>query len=258
MKSKLIFVFIISIGIGVLLFFINQKNVIQNKSSTTPILSETLNENEQIHVETEKSDKNQKEFKNTKTKLTSDENKTDKTDLKMEPALNDKEIESISLITKAVGQALSKKMNSTDFMKLLTQLSLKPKFMDQGNSALGSFVTIRTHNTLDGTRYIHAQFTGEHQKADYLQHFSFQIRPGSDSFEQANKLLNQVLPKDRKIKESYNDYTLYTTADGYVAWVKIANSEDLRSNKYNAYSAEDIGSVIVTIEQEIHGMDEEH
>ncbi len=172
--------------------------------------------------------------------------------------LTEKEIQSVNQITKAIGQSLAKKMNSNQFMKLLNDLKLSPKFMDEGSSSMGSFVTVRTNNALEGTRYLHAQFTGEHQNADYLQHISFQIRPGKDSFENAVKILGSILPKDKITKESYDDYVLYNTHDGYVAWVKIANKDDLKTNKYNAASKEDIGTIIVTIEQEIHDMDEDH
>lgn len=169
--------------------------------------------------------------------------------------LKDSEIKSIQQIISSAASAINKKMTSNQFMTLLTKLNLQPKFMDQGSSALGSFVTIRTNNSLEGTRYIHAQFTGEYKNADLLQHISFQIRPGKDSFEQAANILERSLPKDRVVKESYKNYVLYTTPNGYVAWAKIADLDDLKGNKYNAASSEDEGTVIVTIEQEIHDMD---
>ncbi|MBC7754096.1 MAG: hypothetical protein H7Z71_07645, partial [Moraxellaceae bacterium] len=169
--------------------------------------------------------------------------------------LSAEEVESVHQIVKTIAQAISQKSNSQKFMKALLGLKLKPKFIDQQETSLGSMVTVRTENALEGTRYLHAQFAGEKNNADYLEHISFQIRPGSNSFQKAIEILNQFLPKNKITKESDSDYVLYNTTDGYVAWAKIANREDLKSNKYNASAPEDVGTVIVTIEQEIHDMD---
>jgi len=171
--------------------------------------------------------------------------------------LSVQEVESVNNMVKTISQAIAKRSNSNQFMKAVQALHLKPKFIDEGSNAVGSMVTVRTHDALDGTRYLHAQFTGEKNNADYLQHVSFQIRPGSNSFQTAVEILNQFLPKNKVIKESASDYVRYNTDDGYVAWAKIATRDDLKSNKYNASSKEDVGSVIVTIEQEIHDMDED-
>lgn len=181
-----------------------------------------------------------------------------KNEIKPESArgpLSAEEVESVNQIVKTVAQAISQKSNSQKFMKALLKLQLKPKFIDQQENSLGSMVTVRTDNSLEGTRYLHAQFTGEKNNANYLEHISFQIRPGSNSFQKAVEILNQFLPKNKITKESDSDYVLYNTSDGYVAWAKIANREDLKSNKYNASAPEDVGTVIVTIEQEIHDMD---
>jgi hypothetical protein len=171
--------------------------------------------------------------------------------------LSFQEVQSVNNIVKTISQAIAKRSNSTAFMQAVQALNLKPKFMDEGTTAVGSMITVRTHDALEGTRYLHAQFTGVKNNADYLEHVSFQIRPGSDSFQKAVEILNQFLPKNKKVKESSSDYVLYNTDDGYVAWAKIATREDLKSNNYNASSKEDVGSVIVTIEQEIHDMDED-
>lgn len=172
--------------------------------------------------------------------------------------LTNTEIQSVVEITKAMSKAIALDLTSHQFMKMISDtLKLQPQFLDEGTSSIGSFVTVRTHNSLEGTRYLHAQFTGEKNKADFLQHASFQVRPGPDSFKKAVEALDEVLPKNKKVKETSGDYVLYSSGDGYVAWVKVADMEDLQSNDYNKASPKDVGTIIVTIEQEIHG-DEEH
>ncbi len=172
--------------------------------------------------------------------------------------LNSNEIESVDHLIKAISKSLAKNSGSKKFMKEIQGLHLHPMFVDEGSDSLGSTVVVRTHDALAGTRYLHAQFAGEKNKTDFLQHVSFQIRPGQNSFQKVVEILEQVLPKNKTLKERSSDYVLYNTDDGYVAWAKIADREDLKSNKYNASSKEDIGTVIVTIEQEIHGMDHDH
>ncbi len=173
--------------------------------------------------------------------------------------LTEHESQAITDITKSLSKAIALNLTSHQFMETVRDaMKLQPKFIDKGTTSVGSRVIVRTHNSLEGTRYIHAQFTGEKNKADFLQHASFQIRPGPDSFSKAVETLNQVLPKNKKIKEASSDYILYNTGDGYVAWVKVANSDDLKSNDYNKSEIKDVGAVIVTIEQDIHSMDEEH
>lgn len=183
--------------------------------------------------------------------------KLESNDIHLKP-LTTPEIQSITNISKALSQTIGQGLNSDKFMRLIKTLGLQPKYMDEGNNALGSMVTVRTQNSLEGTRYLHAQFIGEKKNADLVEHVSFQIRPGTDSFEKAVGILNQVLPKNKTVKENGPGYVLYNTADGYVAWVKVSTTrDDLKTNKYNASSKEDIGTVIVTIEQEIHDMDHE-
>lgn len=169
------------------------------------------------------------------------------------------ETQSVGDITRSFSQAIAQKLTSHQFMQLMSDnLKLKSKFLDEGTSSIGSMVTVRTHDSLEGTRYIHTQFMGAKNNADFLQHASFQIRPSPESFAVAVKALDDVLPKNKVIKESSEDYILYSTGDGYVAWAKVANLEDLQSNDYNFASQKDVGTVIVTIEEDIHGMDEGH
>lgn len=255
LSSKLILLTVISVA--VVLFVLNQKH---KQTASTP------DENEMTTESYEASNKqaatsyvaptSEKKVP-TATSVKTSQTHHEETPLYQQGPLSTKEVESVNNIVKTISHAIAKKSHSNDFMKAIQALHLRPKFIDEGNNALGSMVTVRTHDALEGTRYLHAQFTGEKNNADYLQHVSFQIRPGSNSFQKAVEILDQFLPKNKKVKESFSDYILYSTDDGYVAWAKIANRDDLKSNKYNASSKEDVGSVIITIEQEIHDMDED-
>ncbi len=248
------------IAAGVVLFVLKQKNKQPEQPSPNENISQTTSPQVSANlVQTSPSTATTTSKQALATKRSAHEPNTTPEDHPFYPQgpLSIQEVESVNNIVKTISQAISKKYNSMDFMKAVQALNLKPKFMDEGTTAVGSMVTVRTHDALEGTRYLHAQFTGVKNNVDYLEHVSFQIRPGSDSFQKAVEILNQFLPKNKKVKESSSDYVLYNTDDGYVAWAKMATREDLKSNKYNASSKDDVGSVIVTIEQEIHDMDED-
>lgn len=260
MKTKLLVSIVIAVA--AVLFILNKKN----KQTELPLSENaTAIENTEVSAPTLNSAKTAIATTANKTTVTSagklpvatKTNTAEDKPLYPQGPLTVQEVESVNSIVKTISQAISKKSTSTQFMKAVQALHLQPKFIDEGSNAVGSMVTVRTNDALEGTRYLHAQFTGEKNNANYLEHISFQIRPGSDSFQKAVEILNQYLPKNKTIKESSSDYVLYNTDDGYVAWAKIATREDLKSNKYNASSKEDVGSIIVTIEQEIHDMDDD-
>lgn len=249
------------IGIAVILFVLNKKNKqTEMAASDAPSAIESDEATQVAGAPTSSSPKPAATTAPGKTSAPAVKNTGTNQKEETSPAegpLSVQEVESVNHIVKTISQAIAKKSNSNQFMKAIQALHLRPKFIDEGSNALGSMVTVRTHDALEGTRYLHGQFTGEKNNADYLQHVSFQIRPGSNSFQKAVEILNQYLPKNKTVKESASDYVLYSTDDGYVAWAKIATREDLKANKYNASSKEDVGSVIVTIEQDIHDMDDD-
>lgn len=180
---------------------------------------------------------------------------SDNTKFLNQPALYPKEVQAINSFMDLASISIKNSTSSDNFIKKLNQLGLKPKRITEGPNDEGSLKMVRTENTLDGTRYVHAQFEKNEDQSEQLQHFSFQIRAAKDAFEVATKKLDQVLPSSKKIIEKSKDYILYSINEKYVAWVKIGDEEDLRSNKYNAFAPEDVGTVIVTIEQEIHSHD---
>jgi len=256
MKNNVNILFSLLIGTALVLFILNQKNKQSEADSLNPSTAAT-NRVVPDSVKQKPAAVARVESPHDMINKNKDQNQKEETPTLSEGPLSTQEIESINNIIKTISQTIAKKLNSNQFMKAIQALQLKPKFIDEGSNALGSMVTVRTHDALPGTRYLHAQFIGEKNNAHDLQHISFQIRPGSNAFQKAVEILNQYLPKNKTVKESDSDYVLYNTEDGYVAWAKIATREDLKANKYNASSKEDVGSVIVTIEQEIHDMDDD-
>ncbi len=138
-------------------------------------------------------------------------------------------------------------------MKLKSQ-GLVPDVSRSGNAQDGFLTILRTTDAIPGTRYFHSQFFEEAQPkiASSPQPVSFEIRAGPDSFVKANEIALSVLPKGSELMMNKPGYRLWKTPNDQIVWIKVLNSADLKNNPYNAYSSEDVGSVRVVTEDEIH------
>lgn len=167
-------------------------------------------------------------------------------------SLTPQEIRSVKDLTHRFVKALSQRQSPQQFISELKALDLKPAILNEGQlDPLTRTVIIRTENSLIGTRYIHAQYMGS-KGSEFIQHISFQIRPSETSFQQAEQALHDYLPRNKTTTESHPDFKIWSLPDDYVAWVKVMDLDDLKSNKYNAIEKSDVGSVIIVVEKEIH------
>jgi hypothetical protein len=51
---------------------------------------------------------------------------------------------------------------------------------------------------------------------------------------------------------SRDGYALWKLSDGRILWVKRMDMDDLKDDPFNAYSADDVGTIRVAVESEIH------
>jgi hypothetical protein len=130
----------------------------------------------------------------------------------------------------------------------LAQAGLKPVAAKDSNDYTGTLWTVRTDNALPGTRYFHAQLFGEGET--HMQHVSFEIRPGSDSMNQAAELVRQANPDLGRPEIERDDYILWKKKGGKVISVKRLGAEELRDSRFNAHAPEDTGTIWVTSEDE--------
>lgn len=170
------------------------------------------------------------------------------------------EIESVRSITKMLSLAINQELSSQSFIKLIKTSGLLPKATVQENDDTGNMTTVRTSNSLVGTRYFHAQFFGGEKLKDFPQHISFEIRPGKDSLEVAGKMIEENFGAKAKLVESRSDYKRWKTEQGQVIWAKVMDAEDVEDSPINPRTKADIGAVWVAIEDDIHedGHDEDH
>jgi hypothetical protein len=158
--------------------------------------------------------------------------------------------ESLTLLSKTLLHFASSSAQKSELLDQLKTLKLKPIEAINSNAETGSMSIIRTKKTLLGTRYIHAQYFGKR-----LQHMSFEFQKGPKAFDNAIKSIMSVFNVDCEMKRKSSGFISCSTKNGYVVWVKRMEKEDLKDDPFNAYSDDDIGTIRVAVEQEIHGDD---
>jgi len=175
--------------------------------------------------------------------------------LKDRPAFNpvNERERSLESITNEVIQMVQQKRSHTDFIAFLKKNELEPRVADSRNDDTGGMIMVRSDKALPGTRYYHAQFfNGDKGEQPFLQHISFEYPPGADSFQRAQKAAEVLFDASEKTYSKGEDFAEYKGKDCMTLWINKMDAEDFKNDPYNAYSSQDIGSVKVAIEQDIH------
>lgn len=145
--------------------------------------------------------------------------------------------------------------NNIDIEELkesLTSKGLKITVANDSNEHTGSMSIIRTDNTLPGTRYFHAQIFKDENGESFVQHMSFEYRPGKYAFEEAVASAKVQFNLNRDPDISNKDFVSWSLKSGHVIWIKKLQKEDLKNDPFNAYTDADIGTIKVAKELEIH------
>ncbi len=138
-----------------------------------------------------------------------------------------------------------------ELVKNLKAKKLNPYVMNDGNADTGSLSVVRTKSTLPGTRYFHAQIFKDDEGRDFIQHVSFEFKPGEYSFDavkaalmkQANITSAPVIDKEGFISWSVGPYSV---------WAKVQTQEDFKDDVFNAHDKNDVGTIRAAFELEIH------
>lgn len=181
--------------------------------------------------------------------------------------LSAEEVKSVKKLTGVLGKVFTVKINPKDkdksnladkFINIIRAEGLTPTKSVDSNEYTGDMTIIRTEDSLPGTRYLHIQMLGDQGKSETIQQTSFQIRPGKDSFQQAVAIMKAQLPSGSHIHREEPELIEWRTKQGLTARVHVMDMDDLNGSKYNASTKEDVGSINVVIEQEIHDEDHDH
>lgn len=125
----------------------------------------------------------------------------------------------------------------------------EPFMAKSGNADTGDLTIVRTKNPLPGTRYFHAQYFTAENGSKFLQHISFEFKPGSTSFEEATARQKELLGPPNEQRGRFMKWNL---PDRRILWVAEPSLEQLLDDPFNAHTREDLGTVVIAVEQEIH------
>lgn len=127
----------------------------------------------------------------------------------------------------------------------------QPVITHDSNSVTGEMAIVRTKKPLPGTRYFHAQFFNNEDGQPFVQHMSFEFKPGPTAMADAVQAVHSAfgVQSPETQREGYAKWDL---PDGHILWVKKMDRDDLKDDPFNAYSDSDVGTVRVVLEAEIH------
>lgn len=136
----------------------------------------------------------------------------------------------------------------------LQTMRTQPMYFQDSNPSTGTLYILRTEAPLKGTRYFHAQYFSDENQKPFLQHMSFEIPPGKDSLRQAAAALKKSFPGLGDPEMQKEGFIMWKWKGGYNVWALRLTKDHLKDDPYNAYSANDEGTVRVAMELDVpHG-----
>lgn len=163
-----------------------------------------------------------------------------------------KSLETFSSLISEFGKS---RVQINDVITQMRQSGLEPIVSVNKNDATGDMHIIRSKNSLPGARYFHAQFFTDENGEKFAQHISFEYRPSKNAFQEAVNTAIKTFGLKSKPTYQKKGFASWETGDGYVVWVKEMGATDLKNDVFNAHSKNDIGTIRVAKELEIHGQD---
>lgn len=165
---------------------------------------------------------------------------------------NDEQGKSLQKFSTIIADLSSDRIEIEELKDYLTDFGLNIDVANDENESTGSMSIIRTRNTLPGTRYFHAQVFKDENGESFIQHISFEYRPGENAFEEAIAVAKKQFGLKKNPDVSRDGFVSWSTKSGHVIWVKKMEKEDLQNDPFNAYTDADIGTIKVAKELEIH------
>lgn len=163
---------------------------------------------------------------------------------------------SLTKMTKLLSDFSHPKSRLEDLVSWLKKTNQNPTLTRESNPYTGEMTIVRTQNPLPGTRYFHAQFLSAPGITPYVQHMSFEFKPGPQAFQEAKQAVEKALDRGGRLSEKRGDFLRYELQDGYILWIKKMGPEDLEENPFNAYTPQDVGTIRVALELSPHEAEE--
>ncbi len=158
--------------------------------------------------------------------------------------------EEMAKIFNAMKLAARESLEMDQFLRVIKKQ--KPVVTRQSNPYTGEMFIIRTQKPLIGSRYFHAQVFSNEEGEHFLQHMSVEFKKGEKSMDQVSTALQSTFGTLGEPLRQTKQFRSWKVEPNYVLWVKKMDSEDLQSNPFNAYTSQDLGTIRVALELQVH------
>lgn len=162
------------------------------------------------------------------------------------------ELRSLQDMTKTLFVATQTPRKMNELIEFLRTSRQEPVVTTDSNADTGRMTIIRTKAPFPGTRYFHAQYFSDEGGQPFVQHMSFEYRPGAKAFDEARSAVKKSFPQLGKPTFQNRDFVQWSVGEGYVVWIKRMGRRDLEDDPFNAYTPNDIGTIRVAIELDIN------
>ncbi len=174
------------------------------------------------------------------------------TSMAISTKLSPDELSSLTNMTQTLFQFTQADAKLQDLIRYLESTGQKPAVVNNSNADTGEMAIVRTGSPLVGTRYFHAQYFADENQKGFVQHMSFEMKPGSKSMEAAVSAVQNNFQNLPDPTTKTPDFMQWNLPGGQILWVKKMAANDLKDNPFNAYTPDDVGTVQVAVELEIH------
>ncbi len=148
--------------------------------------------------------------------------------------------------------ALAADSTIEDFVDRLKAHENDPTIDKQGDDSFGEVYSLSLKSAYPGTRNFYAQYESSPGGPPRARRISFELPPGLDNVKKAQAVLDSV-PGLTKVVRQEDDFGRTQYDDGRHCWYKVMDEEWIaQDNPLHAYDKEDLGTVIVVCEEDIH------
>lgn len=159
---------------------------------------------------------------------------------------------SVNELSGAIAGSINTSSGLKDLLNSLKKSGQEPFVVRDRNPDSGEMLIVRTKSPLDGTRYFHAQYFTDASGEAFIQHASFEFKPGEQAMQTAIRAVERNFSNLSRPVVQREGYVKWKLGDDYIVWVKKMDLNDLKEDPFNSYSLADEGTIRVAVEQEIH------
>lgn len=135
-----------------------------------------------------------------------------------------------------------------DVIEDLEKRKMEPLLLKDSNPHTGTMYVLRTDSPIPGTRYFHAQYFTDDKREPYLQHMSFDVQPKPNAFQESISAIKKIFGNLQAPIIKKKDFIMWPWKKGYNVWIQQLDKDDLSGDPYNAYAANDVGTIKIAVE----------